>query len=243
MTTATTIEGDMTTGGHGVGFWLPLLDAAAAYGVSERTMRRRVSDGEVPHRLRHGRREVLVPASCQTATDTATTDGRPGGDRLAGSAATALAAIQSIEGGLAGVLAMLAEEIRADRHVIIEQAQTDLRRVRRHAGMAWGLAACLAALGAAGGVLGVVSVRQADQRAEGIEQALTAAQTRQADLAGVVEAMEARARVEAARADTTATDLAAARLRVLEAELARVRAELRAEGLAGLVPSPLKISE
>lgn len=240
MTTGTTIDGDMTTGGQGIGYWLPLIDAATAYGCSERTMRRRVAEGEVPNRLRHGRREVMLPMARQAATATGTTDGRAGGDRLAGSAATALAAIEGIEGGLAGVLALLTEEIRADRRVVIEQAQTDLRRVRRRAGLAWGLVACLACLGAAGAVLGVLTVRQADQRVEATGLALEAAQTRQADLAGAVEALEAQTRAEAARA---ATELAAARLMVLQADLARVRAELQAEYLAGLVPSPLLINE
>lgn len=239
MANEKTIEGDMTTGGQGVGFWVPLIDAAESYGVSERTMRRRVADGEVPNRLRHGRREVLVPMARQAATDATNTDGRPGGDRVAGSTTAALAAIEGIEGGLGSVLAMLTEEIRADRRLVIEQAHHDLRQVRRRAGTAWVLVGILTALGAAGGVLGVLSVRQADERAVGIEQALTAAQTRQDELAGSLTALEALTATEAARTATMAEELAAARLRVLEAELARVRAEAEAERLIGTAPSML----
>ena len=243
MTTSGAIEGDMTTGGQGVGFWVPLIDAAAAYGVSERTMRRRVSDGEVPNRLRHGRREVLVPMARQAATDTDNTDGSIGGDKVAGSTTAALAAIEGIEGGLAGVLALLTEEIRADRRVIIEQAHTDLRRVRRRAGVAWALVGTLAALGAAGGVLGVLSVRQAEDAATAGVQALTAAESRQDELAARLTALEALRASEAAKAATMAEELTAARLRVLEAELARVRAEAEAERVLGILPVPLQNNE
>lgn len=239
MANATTIEGDMTTGGQGVGFWLPLLDAAATYGVSERTMRRRVSDGEVPNRLRHGRREVMVPLAPQTATTRPDEDGIPTGDKVAGSAAGALA---GIEGGVAGVLALLADELRSGRRLAVDEAQNELRRVRRSAGTAWVLVGILTTLGAGGGVLGFLSVRQADEQAASIEQALTAAQTRQDELAGVVGALEAQTRSEAARTATMADELHAARLRVLEAEVARVRAEAEADRLGGTAPGVLLIS-
>ena len=92
-------------------------------------------------------------------------------------------------------------------------------------------------------MLGVLSGRQADERAAGIEQALTAAQARQDELAGVVTALEGQTRAEAAKAATMAEELTAARLRVLEAELARVRAEAEAERVLGILPVPLQNNE
>lgn len=224
-----------------IGYWLDLTEAAGVLGVSDRTVRRRIKAGELPNRMHKGRRQVRIDTADMTDgqrtdnPDAATEQigGVVRGDKVAGSVADALATIDRVERDLAGVLALMGDELRAERQLAVERVELELKRVRKRSGWGWVLALILGGVGAAGAVVGVQGVTAARIEAAALTSALSASQGQASAIADQLESSEARA-------DQAVSALHAAQVQTLEAELRRAQAEAQRDALLDQAPGILK---
>ena len=112
------------------GVWLPLRDAAARLGLSERTLHRRIRTGKLKKRATlSGRLEVWVPGP----TDAPASVGRPSvADGLSdadGRAERQLAAIERFNAAVSQQVGPLVDLVERQQRTIAEQAE-ELGRLR-----------------------------------------------------------------------------------------------------------------
>lgn len=221
----TNIEADTVTdkADSRIGYWLGLSEAAAALGVSERTLRRRVADGLVPNRMHQGRRQVRIDTDrvADTADNTATPNLTfSSGDNLAGSAP---------------MTDRLLAIIQDDRAAVLFRQNGELRRAQRRAMLATATAVSVGLLAALWGVriaddsadaqADAVSVRAALAASEGKSEALAEQVTMLLDQ---VHATTEREAMASDRLADMAARLDAARLQLLDEQRARIEAEAEA---------------
>jgi excisionase family DNA binding protein len=234
-----------------IGYWLDLTEAAGVLGVSDRTVRRRIKAGELPNRMHKGRRQVRIDTADMTdATGGQRTDnpdaateqigGVVRGDKVAGSVADALATIDRVERDLAGVLALMGDELRAERQLAVERVEAELVRVRRRSGLGWVLALILAGVGAAGAVVGVQAMTEARIEAAALTSDLSASQGQVATLTTQLESASTRADQAVSALSDMTGQLSAAQVQTLEAELRGAQAEAQRDALLDRAPGVLK---
>lgn len=200
-------ETDMA--GH---WWASMAEAAELLGVSQRTIRRRISAGELAGRIVHGRREV------QLGPDTPRTN--------------RTRRVNPNAGGADDGRPVLALSVVADRAVTVaermaDDARRELHQARRWGRTGWGTAAAVLI---AGGLLSALTWRQAGVS----DQAAADARQRAEDMAGQVARLESVVDTERGRVDQLAGTLEAERERnadlvgqLIDSE--RRRAEVLAE--------------
>lgn len=193
--------GTVTGTGRVVGYWASTTEAATRLGVSERTIRRRAKDGQLPSRLWGGRRQVrLDPPDAATDTPDAEPDN------------------QATEGGQLGQrqktgtdaaeLAMLVRGVIERRDADTRQ---ELRRARRWAGFGVATAAALVIAAAIGAVWAVQAIERAATAAGVAEARAEATEATRAAEAALATAERERAERLAdelidARADARAAE-------------------------------------
>lgn len=231
-----------------IGYWLDLTEASSVLGVSDRTVRRRIKAGELPNRMHKGRRQVRIDTADMTGgqrtdnPDAATEQigGVVRDDKVAGSVADALATIDRVERDLAGVLALMGDELRAERQLAVERVELELKRVRKRSGLGWALALILAGVGAAGAVVGVQGMTEARIQAAALTSDLSASQGQVANLATQLESASTRADQAVSALSDMTGQLNAAQVQTLEAELRRAQAEAQRDALLDQAPGIMK---
>lgn len=231
-----------------IGYWLDLTEAAGVLGVSDRTVRRRIKAGELPNRMHKGRRQVRIDTADMTGgqrtdnPDAATEQigGVVRGDKVAGSVADALATIDRVERELAGVLALMGDELRTERQLAVERVELELKRVRKRSGLGWVLALILAGVGAAGAAVGVQAMTEARIEAAALTSDLSASQGQVTTLTTQLESASIRADQAVSALSDMTGQLQAAQVQTLEAELRRAQAEAQRDALLDRAPGVLR---
>lgn len=251
---ATTIEAERvtdnqdTTDGQGgqriVGYWLDLAEAASAMGVSDRTVRRRIKGGQVPTRMHRGRRQVRIDTTGQADmtdrhlvdnADTHASGQIPSvrDDKVAGSVADTLATVERVDRQMAGVLATLSDDLRAERQLAVERVEVELRRVRRRSGLGWALAFVLVAAGGVGAVLANNAWTNAQIESAALRANLSASQAQVTTLAEQVESAQAVG-------DKAVSDMTDMARQAIQSERARAETEKQLDAMIGRAPGILK---
>lgn len=234
---------DTPSGQRVIGFWFDLTEAAGMLGVSDRTIRRRIKAGEIPNRMHKGRRQVRIDTADMTDGQPADNqDSGQGGagsivrdDKVSGSVGDALANINSIERQLAGVLATMSDELKAERQLAVERVEVELERVRRRSGLGWALAFVLAAVSAAGAFLLVQVSNEARIEAAALRSDLRASEGQASALADQLGSSEARVDQAVSALSDMTGQIQSAQVRTLEAQLQQAQAEAERNRAPGIM--------
>lgn len=123
-----------------MGQWLQIESAAAALGVSTRTLQRRVKLGEMSSRIEHGRREVFIDQPERAGGDTVT------------QADTLTVAVAERAQAHAEALSVMSDRVATLAEQRVEEMRADLGRARRWAIGGWTVAGVVLTGAALGGL-------------------------------------------------------------------------------------------
>lgn len=182
--------------------WLTLADAASRFGVSVRTVQRRISAGELDTVTENGRRLVAVVTPDNGATQ-----------RDTGGGHTDAAAERSMQ--LAAAVSASADRVRILAELRADELRADLTATRRWAWSGWAAVAVLGVVASAGAVV--------------LTGKLASAETQRDALADTVSRADAAVLASEAREARLTAELAATADALSEAQAAALAASERAE--------------